>query len=174
MFSALLPLIVSTTWCTADLLKLSQQHCSKAPVHHLWPDDAMEMCHNVVDLIATSQQYIRWHWVAIAPRGPQEWRRVTVSAQQVDINSMDKVLSRQRCTMPLLRDSLFTQLQRVLAEGHAKQALKMKAIHNMPQLTTKSAKRQYFSSHFSVVLCISFSVNPDLISLGWIIACYCC
>ncbi len=76
--------------------------------------------------------------------------------------------------MPLLRDSLFTQLQRVLAEGHAKQALKMKAIHNMPQLTTKSAKRQYFSSHFSVVLCISFSVNPDLISLGWIIACYCC
>ena len=120
MFSALLPLIVSTTWCTADLLKLSQQHCSKAPVHHLWPDDAMEMCHNVVDLIATSQQYIRWHWVAIAPRGPQEWRRVTVSAQQVDINSMDKVLRWHHWIMPLLRDLLSSQLQGVLAiaDGH--------------------------------------------------------
>jgi len=46
-----------------------------------------------------------------------------VSAQQVDINTMDKVFCGQVCSMPLLRDLLSSQLQRVLAEGHAEQSL---------------------------------------------------
>ncbi len=67
--------------------------------------------------------------------------------------------------MMLLRDSLSAQLQRVLAERHAEKRLDTKGyLEHGPFLTTpKFAEQQCLSSPPSVVQCISFSVNPDLI-----------